>query len=502
MYTTDNVVAEGKEAVLENSAKFGGTVINTANEILEGSPYRDKIGALIDERYGLGIKDPHERACVVHLLNNTVREEINRQQSQGGLPMLSETVSRSDVSGFVDQLFPIVRASFNDLILPQIVSTQPLRRPSGTIFYMDYVVGRSKGKYIKGQRLFSHRKGYSAITDYTSENVTDAVLGTGDGATATYTFTLTAPVRPYSFTLSTTIAVVGAVTVVDDGAGSLTAAAGLASGSIDYETGVVTMTFTNNVNNGVDLVSSYRVNYEMNEDLPEIAVLLLNTTIQTRKHVLRYSFGTDAGYDYQQEFGRSLNQDIIAGLAETISTEVTYSVLSELWDMAGAAAVTFSLTVPPGITRTEHYKDLTYAINQIGLVMFGQTQKIHKPTFGVCSIAAAAVLKTIPAPTFKAVQVPRNVKGAHKIGTLMDGIDIFVDPLLHTLPGASAQGDILFGYKGNSLLDSGFIYAPYQMAYMTPVEEKADFMKRQAMASRFGTKRINSAFYKRLSLIP
>ena len=100
-----------------------------------------------------------------------------------------------------------------------------------------------------------------------------------------------------------------------------------------------------------------------------------------------------------------------------------------------------------------------------------------------------------------AANVPAGIVGTHKIGTLA-GITVYLDPHIQTLAGASAQGNLLLGYRGTDFLDAPYVWAPYQLLVSTPETTLDDFMARKAMMSRFGRKRLNNNLILRIDLIP
>lgn len=78
------------------------------------------------------------------------------------------------------------------------------------------------------------------------------ILAAGDGATAAFTGTLAAsPIEPGTVSVTD-----GVETFADDGSGRLTGDAG-GSGTIDYKTGKLAVTFNANVGNGTDIEVDY-----------------------------------------------------------------------------------------------------------------------------------------------------------------------------------------------------------------------------------------------------
>jgi hypothetical protein len=51
------------------------------------------------------------------------------------------------------------------------------------------------------------------------------------------------------------------------------------------------------------------------------------------------------------------------------------------------------------------------------------------------------------------------------------------------------------GYKGNSFLDTGYVYSPYIPLYTTPTIILDDFIGRKGIGTQYGKKTINSLFY-------
>lgn len=413
----------------------------------------------------------------------------------------TEATRSAGVSGFVDQIFPVLRTAFPNLILHELVLVQPLKNRYGQIFYMDFVVGRNKGgTFTKGQKLFDHRQGYPAITDYTSESITNDVTGALAGANATFNGQTTEmPVKPNTFIMQPTHTAGTPVNIIDDGNGALVGTN--VTGTLDYETGAFSITHGTSTFDIQTFTANYYTDYEINQELPTVDVQFLATGITVEEHALRYRYSMNASFDFKQEFGgKMLDGLLMSVMSQLLSAEITYLVLSDLWNMAGAAADTFSLTVPAGTTQFDHFRSIIYRINRIGNLMYLATQRAIRPTWIVCDANAAAVLQTIPAPTFQQSTIPNGTIGAHKIGTL-GGINVYLDPLLQTLPNASAIGNLLIGYRGNDFLDAPYVWAPYQLLASTPETVLDDFMYRRAMMSRFGRKRLNPALVLRLDLV-
>jgi hypothetical protein len=86
------------------------------------------------------------------LLEGLVDSPANKRKSQmarllenQAAALLNEASTTSDITGFQNVAFPIVRRVFAGLIANELVSVQPMSLPSGLLFYMDYRFDTKKG---------------------------------------------------------------------------------------------------------------------------------------------------------------------------------------------------------------------------------------------------------------------------------------------------------------------------------------------------------------------
>jgi hypothetical protein len=89
--------------------------------------------------------------------------------------LLNESSTTSDIIGFQNVAFPIVRRVFGGLIANELVSVQPMSLPSGLLFYLDYRFDSVKpGMNLDG---FTNTQNASLFGDQTSPGTDN--LGTG-----------------------------------------------------------------------------------------------------------------------------------------------------------------------------------------------------------------------------------------------------------------------------------------------------------------------------------
>src|SRR5271168_3614389 len=87
--------------------------------------------------------DGHRRETMAQLLENQAAQVLKEANSlsTGG----ANVASSGQIQGFSNIAFPIVRRVFGGLVANELVSIQPMRLPSGLIFYLDYTYGSNVG---------------------------------------------------------------------------------------------------------------------------------------------------------------------------------------------------------------------------------------------------------------------------------------------------------------------------------------------------------------------
>ena len=136
----------------------------------------------IRERH-LGSQNRHlvekwSRTGLLRGLDGIPRENMARMLENQASQVLKEasdlgagTAANSDIRGFSNIAFPIVRRVFGGLIANDLVSIQPMSLPSGLLFYLDYTYGDQikagseetgesvDGPYVKGESIYNNPKG-------------------------------------------------------------------------------------------------------------------------------------------------------------------------------------------------------------------------------------------------------------------------------------------------------------------------------------------------------
>tara|TARA_B100000927_G_scaffold270105_1_gene245998 strand:+ start:10018 stop:11934 length:1917 start_codon:yes stop_codon:yes gene_type:complete len=144
--------------------------------------------------------DDVNRENMATLLENQAAQVLREANTMGS--------SGSDVGGFTNIAFPIVRRVFGGLVANELVSIQPMSLPSGLLFYLDYTYGNDNGPYTAGQSIYGQpsgkaiQEGADAVGGQydlagsgfsrTYDSIASLNLATGDADAATRLFSVDA----------------------------------------------------------------------------------------------------------------------------------------------------------------------------------------------------------------------------------------------------------------------------------------------------------------------
>ena len=119
-----------------------------------------------------GLEDTH-RENMATLLENQASQLLREANTLGGAQGTS-----SDIRGFTNIAFPIVRRVFGGLVANELVSIQPMSLPSGLLFYLDYTYGSDVGGDADGSSP-TYKAGESIYHQPTGKQVRNGSFATG-----------------------------------------------------------------------------------------------------------------------------------------------------------------------------------------------------------------------------------------------------------------------------------------------------------------------------------
>ena len=238
----------------------------------------------------------------------------------------------------------------------------------------------------------------------------------------------------------------------------------------------------------------------------DIKVDSVAVTAVTKK--LKAKWTPELGQDLNAYHNLDAEVELTSILSEQVALEIDQEILEDL--VKGATAGTYYWSRSPGLfvnrttgveigassaapdftgTVSEWYETLIETINDV-------SAQIHRKTlrgganFVVCGPEVANILEfTSGFRGSVTADEDRGTIGAVKTGNLSKKFDVYVDPYF-------MRNIILVGRKGNSFLESGYVYAPYVPLQVTPtIFGTEDFVPRKGVMTRYAKKMVRPDMY-------
>jgi hypothetical protein len=247
---------------------------------------------------------------------------------------------------------------------------------------------------------------------------------------------------------------------------------------------------------------------EGNENIPEIDIKVDSIAITAMTKKLKAKWTPELGQDLNAYHNLDAEVELTSILSEQIALEIDREILEDL--IKGATAGTYYWARSPGLfvnrttgaeigasaaapdftgTVSEWYETLIETINDV-------SAQIHRKTlrgganFVIVSPEVANILEFTSG--FRAnvtADADKGDIGAVKVGSLSRKFDVIVDPYF-------PRNVVLVGRKGNSFLESGYVYAPYVPLQTTPtIFGPEDFVPRKGVMTRYAKKMVRPDMY-------
>jgi hypothetical protein len=189
-----------------------------------------------------------------------------------------------------------------------------------------------------------------------------------------------------------------------------------------------------------------------------MSIQILKQTVEakTRKLSARWTF--EAAQDAQAQQGIDIEAEIMAALAQEITTEIDQEILTSLRTLAGTAVETYNQAAVSGTATFvgDEHAALAVQINRAANLIAQRTRR-GAGNYAVVSPLALTILQSATTSAFARTtegtfEAPTNTKF---VGTLNSAMRVYVDTYANDSTG------VLIGYKGSSEADAPAFYCPY-----------------------------------------
>ena len=235
---------------------------------------------------------------------------------------------------------------------------------------------------------------------------------------------------------------------------------------------------------------------ELETEIGEVSFKLDSVTVSVEERKLRATWSPELAQDVSAFHNIDAEAELTALLSEQIAAEIDREILRDLrkfapwqtrWDVNGwRRQAGFSTNY----TQKDWNQELITKINQV-------SAQVHKSTlrgganFIVVSSEISAVFDNLEYfhVSDANAEADQYNMGIERIGALQNRYQVYRDPY-------SPAWSIIIGHKGKSLLDTGYIYAPYIPMQLTPtIYNPENFAPVKGIMTRYAKKCVNNRFY-------
>jgi hypothetical protein len=239
---------------------------------------------------------------------------------------------------------------------------------------------------------------------------------------------------------------------------------------------------------------------EFEDKIGEVSFDLESVTVSVTERKLRAQWSPELAQDVAAFHNIDAEAELTALLSEQVAAEIDREILRDLrkgaawnlrWDYNGWRRI----NATTAYTQKDWNQTLITAINQL-------SAQIHKSTLRgganwiVVSSEVSAIfddLEYFHVSNASPEQDQYNM-GIERVGTLSGRYQVYRDPYF-------PPNQVLIGHKGTSLLDTGYIYAPYVPLQLTPtMYNPFNFTPIKGIMTRYAKKMVNNRFYGRITV--
>jgi hypothetical protein len=189
----------------------------------------------------------------------------------------------------------------------------------------------------------------------------------------------------------------------------------------------------------------------------KISIQILKQPVEAKTRKLQARWTFEAAQDAQSMHGIDVEAEIMAALAQEITSEIDQEVLASLRSLA-ATEETFDQSAVSGTATFvgDEHAALAILINRVANKIAQRTRR-GAGNWAVVSPQALTILQSASTSAFARTtegtfEAPTNTKF---VGTLNSAMKIYVDSY------AADNKAVLVGYKGSSETDAAAFYCPY-----------------------------------------
>lgn len=261
---------------------------------------------------------------------------------------------------------------------------------------------------------------------------------------------------------------------------------------------------------------TYTGDFEAVSEIPQVNIQVRSVPVVAQTRKLKTIWTPELAQDLTAFHNLDPDVELTKVLSESIAVEIDNEILSDL--LAGAdvkaawsrkngrflkqasdgsvSVVSFSdasnATYQANFgTQKEWYDTLIETVNTVSNEIYKRNLR-SGANWLVTSPEVASIIESMSSFQTEVVDDPMNSSytiGIEKIGTLQSRYTVYKNPYF-------PPDKILVGFKGDSFLETGYVYAPYVPLLITPtIFEPNDFTPRKAVMTRYASQMVRPEYY-------
>lgn len=247
-----------------------------------------------------------------------------------------------------------------------------------------------------------------------------------------------------------------------------------------------------------DFSASYAqyASLELETEMGEVSFKLDEVVVSVEERKLRATWSPELAQDVSAFHNIDAEAELTAMLSEQVAAEIDREILRDLrklgawplrWDYNGWRKTSLAANA---YTQKEWNQTLITKVNQISAQIMKSTLR-GGANFIVVSSEISAVFNDLEYFHVSDASPESDMynMGIERIGSLQGRYQVYVDPY-------APSYSMIIGHKGKSLLDTGYIYAPYVPLQLTPtMYNPFNFAPVKGIMTRYAKKIVNNRFY-------
>lgn len=433
--------------------------------------------------------------------------------------IFEDQTTTANIADFTRFALPLIRKSYPKLIADNLVGVQPMSQPASLIFYIRYRYALNKGQTVAGTQImrqntansYARQNGWALDPYYSSQEVH------GESATINAQTVVNATLAHRPVLAGTVV-----VNVYDSAAAaapscefptpclrvsfdSTGAPDAILIGSCTDFTAILHVDTTtpgattfNHTTGQVQITLSaghfpaaavaqvdYEYDLEANPFQPEVTLSIDSDSVAAVTRKLKTSWSLEAAQDLKSVHNIDAESTLTDLMADEMVAEIDREIINDLIISASIRADhNFATAAGASVNFTDRNIALMYKVLEVANIIHRTT--LRGPANWMV-VSADICSKFEQLNDFRASDafVTEGVDiGIMNVGTIQGKMKIYKDPLF---PNCK----ILLGFKGNSVLDAGYFYAPYIPLLSTPtVLDPNSYTPSKGVMTRYGKKLI------------